>query len=116
MGSGLSLNQNRKFLFPEGTSKIEQDEISFCSVWTDTRGTAYQGTDSYRFDEKGNLCIADRLVTTMEGTVVSHKQLESIKDAAWSYIQEAGSYNYNSNTGGFGNPPGISGSGWTTTG
>ena len=101
----FSLNQNRKFLFPEGTSKIEQDEISFCSVWTDTRGTAYQGTDSYRFDEKGNLCIADRLVTTMDGTVVSHKQLESIKDAAWSYIQEAGSYNYNSNTGGFGESP-----------
>ena len=101
----FSLNQNRKFLFPESTSKIEQNEISFSSVWADTQGIAYQGMDSYQFDAQGNLCLADRLVTTMEGTVVSHRQLESIKDATWTYIQDAESYDYNNNTGGPGESP-----------
>ena len=36
------VNQNRKFLFPEGKSVISQDKIIFFSVWADYKGTSYQ--------------------------------------------------------------------------
>jgi len=62
------LNQNRRFLFPESQSTISQEEISFRSVWADYTGTAYQGTDTFRFYEDGTLQSADRLVQTMDGS------------------------------------------------
>ncbi len=62
------LNQNRRFLFPEGQSAISQEEISFRSVWTDYTGTSYRGTDTFRFYEDGTLQSADRLVQTLDGS------------------------------------------------
>lgn len=62
------LNQNRRFLFPEGQSTISQEEISFRSVWTDYTGTSYRGTDTFRFYEDGTLQSADRLVQTLDGS------------------------------------------------
>lgn len=59
------LNQNRKFLFPEGQSAIRQEEITFRSVWTDFGGTTYRGTDTFRFQKDGNLQSIDRLVETL---------------------------------------------------
>ncbi|MGN0977054.1 MAG: M56 family metallopeptidase, partial [Faecousia sp.] len=42
------VDQNRQFLFPEGQSVISQEEVTFRSVWADYKGTAYQGTDTFR--------------------------------------------------------------------
>ena len=75
------LNQNRKFLFPEGKSKISQEEISFCSVWADFSGTVHHGTDTFRFKPNGNLLSVDRIDETLaeDGTVSnrSHIRLDS---------------------------------------
>lgn len=60
------LNQNRRFLFPEGQSVISQQEIRFSSVWRDYTGTACRGTDSYRFDENGNLQSVNRMTEQMD--------------------------------------------------
>lgn len=75
------LNQNRKFLFPEGKSKISQEEISFCSAWADCHGNIHHGTDTFRFKPNGNLLSVDRIDETMaeDGTVSnrSHIRLDS---------------------------------------
>ena len=75
------MNQNRKFLFPEGKSKISQEEISFCSVWADCHGNIHHGTDTFRFKPNGNLLSVDRIDETMaeDGTVSnrSHIRLDS---------------------------------------
>lgn len=75
------LNQNRKFLFPEGKSKISQEEISFCSAWADCRGNIHHGTDTFRFMPNGNLLSVDRIDETLaeDGTVSnrSHIRLDS---------------------------------------
>ncbi len=67
------LDQNRQFLFPEGKSTISQEEITFCSVWTDYRGNRCHGTDTYRFNGDGSLESIDRLKETLneDGTVLS---------------------------------------------
>lgn len=71
------LNQNRKFLFPEGKSKISQEEISFCSVWADFSGTVHHGTDTFRFKTNGALESIERLDETMDanGNAVSHTRI-----------------------------------------
>ena len=71
------LNQNRKFLFPEGKSKISQEEVSFCSVWADFSGTVHHGTDTFRFKTDGTLESIERLDETMgeDGNAVSHTRI-----------------------------------------
>ena len=71
------LNQNRKFLFPEGKSKISQEEVSFCSVWADFSGTVHHGTDTFRFKADGTLESIERLDETMgeDGNAVSHTRI-----------------------------------------
>lgn len=71
--SAFLLDQNRQFLFPEGKSTISQEEITFCSVWTDYRGNRCHGTDTYRFNGDGSLESIDRLKETLneDGTVLS---------------------------------------------
>lgn len=75
------LNQNRKFLFPAGKSKISQEEISFCSAWADCHGNIHHGTDTFRFKPNGNLLSVDRIDETLaeDGTVSnrSHIRLDS---------------------------------------
>ena len=70
------LDQNRQFLFPEGKSTISQEEITFCSVWTDYRGNRCHGTDTYRFNGDGSLESIDRLKETLneDGTVLSRSR------------------------------------------
>lgn len=60
------LNQDRKFLFPEGQSVISQDEVSFCSVWTDYAGVSYRGSDTYRFSSEGKLTTVDRITHVLD--------------------------------------------------
>ena len=94
------LDQNRRFLFPEGKSVISQEEISFCSAWSDYKGTVYQGMDTYRFFEDGTLASVNRVVQTMDdsGNVASEfvRNLEVIDMGAHSqyaiYVQSVGSY------------------------
>ena len=65
--TSFRLDQNRQFLFPEGQSLISQNEITFCSVWADYKGTSYRGQDTYRFQEDGTLESVERLIQTMDG-------------------------------------------------
>ena len=65
--TAFRLDQNRQFLFPEGQSLISQNEITFCSVWADYKGTSYRGQDTYRFQEDGTLESVERLIQTMDG-------------------------------------------------
>lgn len=96
----FSVNQNRQFLFPDGKSVISQDEIMFCSVWADYKGTAYQGMDVFRFYEDGTLKSVNRLIQTMDdkGNVVSERvqNLETVKLEGFggysNYISEIGTY------------------------
>ena len=60
------LNQNRQFLFTEGKSQISQEEITFCSVWADYQGSAYQGMDTFKFSEDGTLASVNRLIQAMD--------------------------------------------------
>lgn len=60
------LNQNRQFLFPEGQSVISQEEISFCSVWTEFDGTACRGRDTYRFMPDGKLSSVERVTELLD--------------------------------------------------
>lgn len=71
--SAYLLDQNRRFLFPEGKSTISQEEITFCSLWTDYRGNRCQGTDTFRFQEDGSLESIDRLTETLDtdGSILS---------------------------------------------
>lgn len=84
------LDQNRRFLFPEGTSAISQEEINFCSVWTDFHGNRCQGTDTFRFQENGNLQSIERLTETLDtdGSVLSktrsRMEVESFADYSFS--------------------------------
>lgn len=94
------LNQNRQFLFPDGQSVISQDEITFCSVWADYKGTPYQGRDTFRFNEDGTLQSVQRLVQTLDihGAVTAEQvqRLEQVQMDLYSgysnYISEVGSY------------------------
>ena len=94
------LDQNRRFLFPEGKSVISQGEISFCPAWSDYKGTVYQGMDTYKFFEDGTLASVNRVVQTMDdsGNVASEfvRNLEVIDMGAHSqyaiYVQSVGSY------------------------
>lgn len=77
------LNQNRKFLFPEGQSLISQEEISFCSVWTDYAGITYRGKDTFCFFSDGNLASVDRIVEVLDSdgdvTEVRQQRMEASK-------------------------------------
>ena len=94
------LDQNRRFLFPEGKSVISQEEITFYSVWSDYKGTVYQGMDTYKFSEDGTLASVNRVVQTMDksGNVASEfvNHLEVV-DMGGSYqyaiyVQSVGDY------------------------
>ena len=74
----FALNQNRRFLFPEGQSTVSDQQVSFRSVWADADGSTYYGTDSYSFDSAGNLTSIDRVVENIERTLVSHDRMEVI--------------------------------------
>lgn len=91
----FGLNQNRQFLFPEGQSLISQEEVTFRSVWADYKGTAYQGTDTFRFYEDGTLQSVDRLVQTMDenGAVIAEqaRRLE-VEEDFYGYVSNVDSY------------------------
>ena len=100
--TAFSLDTDRKYLFPEGQSKIENEEISFRSAWADYQGISYLGTDSFTFDTSGNLTSIDRLTETADGEIVSHIRLEVLTTEPYTasfYIQELDTLDYNSNTG-----------------
>ena len=82
-------DQNRRFLFPEGTSAISQEEITFCSVWTDFHGNRCQGTDTFRFQENGSLQSIERLTETLDkdGSVLSktRSRMEVENYASYSF-------------------------------
>ena len=84
------LNQNRKFLFPEGASKISQEEITFCSIWADYAGTVHHGTDTFRFQTGGTLASIDRIDETIDGDgAVSHRthnrmELKKVSDFVYN--------------------------------
>lgn len=87
----------RKILFPEGESCIDAQQIRFRSAWADSSGTTYQGTDTYRFDETGNLTRVDRLVQDGIGTVLSHDYLEVLSQdygVCVNYIADCASLDY----------------------
>ena len=94
------VNQNRKFLFPEGKSVISQDEITFRSVWADYKGIAYLSTDEFKFYEDGSLKSVRRMIQTMDdsGNVVSEsvQKLEIDKLEGFGgysdYISQIGTY------------------------
>lgn len=90
-------DENRKILFPEGESCIDAQQIRFRSAWADASGTTYQGTDTYRFDETGNLTRVDRLVQDGIGTVLSHDYLEVLSQdygVCVNYIADCASLDY----------------------
>lgn len=90
-------DENRKILFPEGESCIDAQQIRFRSAWADASGTTYQGTDTYRFDETGNLTRVDRLVQDSSGTVLSHDYLEVLSQdygVCVNYIADCASLDY----------------------
>ena len=90
-------DENRKILFPEGESCIDAQQIRFRSAWADSSGTTYQGTDTYRFDETGNLTRVDRLVQDGIGTVLSHDYLEVLSQdygVCVNYIADCASLDY----------------------
>lgn len=91
----FELEQNRQFLFPEGQSVISQEEVTFRSVWADYKGTAYQGTDTFRFYEDGQLKSVDRLVQTMDenGAVIAEqaRRLE-VEEDFYGYVSNVDSY------------------------
>ena len=72
----FQVNENRQYLFPEGTSAISQGEITFHSVWMDFTGSRFQGTDTYRFNGDGSLESVDRLVEALDkdGTILSEQR------------------------------------------
>ena len=94
------LDQNRRFLFPEGKSVISQEEITFCSVWSDYKGTVYQGMDTYKFSEDGTLASVNRVIQTMDdsGNVASEfvNHLDVVDMGSSSqyaiYVQSVGYY------------------------
>lgn len=88
----FSLNQNRRFLFPEGQSTISEQLISFRSAWADPDGNTYYGTDSYSFDSSGNLIGVDRVVENTEKVLVAHDRMDVITlntEECTDYLYEA---------------------------
>ena len=81
--STYRLDQNRKFLFPVGKSKISQEEITFLSVWADFSGKVHHGTDTFRFKTDGTLDSIERLDETIgeDGSVSGHvrNRMEVVK-------------------------------------
>ena len=98
--SAFRLDQNRRFLFPEGKSRISQEEITFCSAWADYAGTVYQGMDTYKFTPDGALASVSRVVQTMDGNgnvIEEHEKRLEVIDMVESnqyatYVQSSGSY------------------------
>lgn len=74
------LDQNRRYLFPEGQSTISQEEVRFHSVWSDYAGVPHHGTHTFRFDENGSLEFMEYLEETVDesGTVLS-KELNRVE-------------------------------------
>ena len=88
----FTLNQNRRFLFPEGQSTISDQLISFRSAWADPDGNTYYGTESYSFDSSGNLISVDRVVENTEKLLVAHDRMEVITqdtEECTDYLYEA---------------------------
>lgn len=69
------LDQNRRFLFPKDQSVISQDEITFCSVWTDAEGEIFHGKDTFLFLADGNLNAVERVMQKVDasGDVLAEK-------------------------------------------
>lgn len=90
------LNQNRRFLFPEGQSVISQEEIRFYSVWAEYDGTPCRGTDTYCFNENGKLKSVDRLTERLDenGNVAeSHRIHMEVEGLGWGTLSDgANSY------------------------
>ena len=86
------LDHNRKILFPRGKSVISQEEITFCSAWSDYKGTVYQGVDTFKFTPDGSLTSVDRLVQTMDatGNVIAEHTNRLVADATGEYSRYAG--------------------------
>ena len=82
------LDQNRRYLFPEGQSTISQEEIRFRSVWSDYAGTSYRGTDIFLFNQDGTLKSIEHLEETVDenGTVLSKKINRLEKEVASGFI------------------------------
>ena len=98
--TAFRLDQNRQFIFPDGQSVISQDEISFCSVWADYKGTSYRGQDTYHFQEDGTLESVERLIQTVDGTGnVMNEHIQRLECVPMSgfggysdYIKAVGTY------------------------
>jgi len=88
------VNQNRQFLFPEGQSVISQEEITFCSVWTDYRGFVYQGKDTFSFYADGTLKGIQRTIEAMgdNGNVLSRQILTLENDLMGTSFSEFSGY------------------------
>ena len=87
------LNQNRRFLFPEGQSVISQEEITFRSVWTDWKGIPHTGTDTFRFYEDGTLESVQRTEESEGVTLTRAMEARSFSEYfPDSYINEIDSY------------------------
>lgn len=85
------LNQNRRFLFPEGQSVISQEKIRFCSVWREYDGTACRGTDCYCFDENGKLQSVERLTERLDdtgGVTESHRIRMETQPHPWGGLSD----------------------------
>lgn len=82
------LDQNRRYLFPEGQSTISQEEVRFRSVWSDYAGTSYRGTDTFLFNQDGSLKSIEHLEETVDenGTVLSKKINRLEKEVASGFI------------------------------
>lgn len=98
--TAFRLDQNRQFLFPEGQSVISQDEIRFCSVWADYKGTSYRGQDTFRFREDGTLDSVERLIQIMDSNsnavTETVQRLERVPMSGYGsysdYIHAVGTY------------------------
>lgn len=97
----FTLDKNRQYLFPQGKSTIADGEITFCTVWADYQGTAYQATNTWCFYEDGTLqsirCQTE--ATDDKGQVTSTvSQMELVKPDKWSdfgyYISELNTYEF----------------------
>ena len=94
----FSLDENRKFLFPEGQSTISENEVFFRSVWTDYDGNTCQGTDTYEFLDNGSLSSVNRLqeTTLPDGTVERRENRVVVESLSFgdavTIMQESESY------------------------
>ena len=68
-------DENKFISFPEGESRISDEQIRFLSTWTDVNGVDYRQYNTYTFDEGGNLTEIDRLLQWEEdGTTVQSQR------------------------------------------